>query len=312
MEVAFLFPGQGTQYVGMGTDVAAAFPEARRVAREADDVLGYEISRLCAEGPEQVLGLTEHAQPAILTLSVMLLRVLESRTSIRPAVAAGHSLGEYSALVASGALDFADAVRTVRSRGRLMQTAVAAGSGAMAAVAGLDEVAIRTICREAREVGEVLEVANFNGATQVVIAGHAAAVERAMRLAKTKGARFARPLSVSAPFHCPLMAPAGRGLAEVLRGIRFRQPRVPVVSNVDGAAVADPSAFGPRLVAQVEQPVRWDRCLETVAGLGCAQALEIGPGNVLSGLVRRMGLGLSSRPIGGAEALQELLTEGNA
>jgi len=307
MAVAFFFPGQGAQHVGMGADLAAEFPEAGEIGREADEVLGYGLSALCAGGPAEMLSLTEHAQPAILMTSVMTLRVLQARTSIRPAVVAGHSLGEYTALVAAGALDFSDALRIVHVRGRLMQEAVPAGVGAMAAIAGLDEAEIERVCADSRREREVLEPANFNGAGQVVIAGHAAAVERAALLASERGARLVRRLPVSAPFHCSLMEPAAKGLADVLEGVLFRVPAVPFVSSIDGMAVSDPSAFPARLARQVERPIRWDRCVERIVALGCSEALEVGPDNVLSGLARRMKLGVTSRPVGTAAAMRKIV-----
>lgn len=307
MAVAFFFPGQGAQHVGMGVDLAAEFPEAEEVRREADEVLGYALSALCAAGPAETLALTEHAQPAVLVMSTMTLRVLEARTRIRPAVVAGHSLGEYTALVAAGALDFRDALRIVRARGCLMQEAVPVGVGAMAAVAGLEEAEIVRVCAESRSEGEVLEPVNFNGAGQVVIAGHSVAVERAMPLARERGARLVRRLEVSAPFHCSLMAPAAQGLADVLQRVRFRSPAVSVVSSIDGTEVSDLTALPARLAEQVETPVRWDRCVEAVVALGCTEALEVGPDNVLSGLARRMKLGITSRPVGTAAAIREIV-----
>jgi [acyl-carrier-protein] S-malonyltransferase len=219
---------------------------------------------------------------------------------------AGHSLGEYTALVAAGTLDFADALRVVRVRGRLMQAAVPVGAGAMAAIVGVDDDAIEGLCTAAREHGEVLGPANVNGAGQVVLAGHAAAVERALALAKERGAKLARRLAVSAPFHCELMGSAAAQLAPILANTPMRTPRVPVLSNVDGVAMPDPAAVRERLCRQVERTVRWDRCVRTLADLGCAEALEIGPGNVLSGLVRRMGVGIRSRPVGTAVAVEQM------
>jgi [acyl-carrier-protein] S-malonyltransferase len=306
MSVAFLFPGQASQKVGMGADLAAEFPEARRVQEEADATLGYKLSALCHEGPADTLGLTEHAQPAILMTSIMVLRVLEAQAAVRPAVLAGHSLGEYTALVAAGALELADALRVVRARGRFMQEAVPVGVGAMAAVIGLDEDAITRLCDEAREGDEVLEPANFNGGSQVVVAGHATAVDRAVELATAHGARLARRLTVSAPFHCPLMAPAARRLAPLLAELPFRSPSVPIVSSVDAAEVANPATMPAHLAAQVERPVRWDRCIEAIVARGCGEALEVGPDSVLSGLVRRMKLGLSTQPVGTAAAVRDL------
>ncbi len=307
MARAFLFPGQGSQHVGMGADLVREFPEARRTMEESDDALGYALSRLCADGPESTLALTEHAQPAILAVSVAVLRVLEERAGERPEIAAGHSLGEYTALVAAGALEFGVALRVVQARGRLMQEAVSPGVGAMTAIVGVDASMIEEWCATVRRDGEVVGPANYNGAGQIVIAGHAAAVDRVAALAKDHGARLVRRLPVSAPFHCALMSPAAEALAGVLRGVPFRAPRVLLVSNLDGCLVSDPAELAQRLARQVEQPVRWDRCMATVVARGCTQALELGPGNTLSALARRMALGLTSRPVGTAAAVHELL-----
>lgn len=312
MICAFLFPGQGSQHVGMGVDLRREFPEARRTIEEADDALGYGLGRLCADGPEETLSLTEHAQPAILAASVMVLRVLEERSDNRPAIVAGHSLGEYTALVAAGVVDFGAALRIVRERGRLMQDAVPPGVGAMAAIVGIDAIRIEQWCAVASRGAEVVGPANYNGAGQIVVAGHAAAVERVAALAKGHGARLVRRLAVSAPFHCALMAPAAERLAAVLGAIPFRTPRVRLVSNLDGAVVSDPGEIGERLARQVERPVRWDRCMETVASEGCTHALELGPGNALSALTRRMDLCLTTRSIGTVGAVRELLCGSSA
>lgn len=304
---AFLFPGQGSQYVGMGADLGIEFPEARRTMQEADDALDYRLSRLCADGPEDTLALTEHAQPAILAVSVMVLRVLEARTRNRPLIVAGHSLGEYTALVAAGVLDFGIALRVVRARGRLMQEAVSPGVGGMTAIVGIDAAVIEQWCMTACRDEEMVAPANYNGAGQVVIAGHAAAVDRVAALAQEHGARLVRRVPVSAPFHCGLMRPAAQGLATLLRTVPFRAPQVLLVSNLDGAVVSDPSELGHRLATQVERPVRWDRCMATVASQGCTHVLELGPGNTLSALARRMDLGLTSRPVGTVAAVRELL-----
>ena len=304
--VALLFPGQGSQYVGMGADLRKAFPESREVMEEAESVLGYGLAALCDEGPEEALSRTEHAQPAILAVSVMVLRALESRTAVQPSAVAGHSLGEYTAMVAAGVLDFADALRLVRARGQLMQAAVPVGVGGMAAIVGLDEAAIELLCGDAGRPGEVLEVANVNGAGQVVVAGHATAVDRAVTIAKERGARLARRLPVSAPFHCALMEPAALGLAELLAGATVRVPKLPVISSIDGLPEADPHAIRERLGRQIVQPVRWDRCVRTLATLGCDEGYEVGPGNVLSGLGRRMQVGPAARPLGTAAAVERL------
>ena len=236
--IAFLFPGQGSQHAGMGKDLADNFPVARQIFEEANDALGFDLASLCYNGPEEDLKLTANTQPAILTTSIAALRALESETGLTPAFAAGHSLGEYSALVCAGALDFADAVRTVRQRGTFMQEAVPVGTGAMAAILGLDLETLNTVCNNAAE-GQVVSPANYNSAGQVVIAGHTDAVNRAIELAKENGAKRAMPLPVSAPFHCSLMTPAGERLAEVLNSIAVNEMSVPVVTNVEAAPNQD-------------------------------------------------------------------------
>lgn len=285
--IAFVFPGQGSQYAGMGKDLAANFAVARQVFEEANDALGFDIARLCFEGPEEELKLTANTQPAILTVSVAALRAVESEFGIAPACAAGHSLGEYSALVCAGALAFQDAVRTVRQRGIFMQEAVPVGVGAMAAVMGLEGAALEEVCREASQ-GEIVSPANFNSPGQVVIAGHAGAVERASALARTKGAKRALPLPVSAPFHCALMAPAGERLAEVLDTVTVHPMRVPVVSNVEAAPNQESARVKELLVSQVSAPVRWDESVLAMAQMGVSRFIEIGPGKVLGGLIKRI------------------------
>jgi [acyl-carrier-protein] S-malonyltransferase len=284
--IAFVFPGQGSQRVGMGQALAQTFPECRAVFEEADDALGAPLSRVCFEGPEEQLRLTENTQPAILTVSVAAARLLASR-GIVPAMAAGHSLGEYSAHVAAGTLAFADAVRTVRRRGRYMQEAVPVGQGAMAAILGLDGAGVAQACREAGD-GDVVAPANLNAPGQVVIAGTAAAVARAGERAKALGAKRVVPLPVSAPFHCALMQPAQDRLAPVLRALPVKPPSVPVVANVDAAPKTDgPSAID-ALVRQVSAPVRWEEVVRTLASAGIRAYVEVGPGTVLSGLVRKI------------------------
>lgn len=284
--IAFLFPGQGSQKVGMGQALAGAFPEARAVFDEADVALGESLSRLCFEGPEDRLMLTENTQPAILTASIAAQRVLAAR-GIVPAFVAGHSLGEYSANVAAGTLAFADAVRTVRNRGRYMQEAVPVGVGAMAAILGLDADSVQRACDEAAQ-GEVVSPANINGAGQVVIAGTRGAVERAGAIAKTLGAKRAIPLPVSAPFHCALMKPAEERLAPELRALATRAPAMPVVANVDAEPKRDAAAAIEALVRQVSAPVRWEAVVGRLASEGVTTYVEVGPGTVLSGLVRKI------------------------
>ena len=285
--IAFLFPGQGSQHAGMGKDLAENFPLARQVFEEANDALGIDLAALCFNGPEDDLKLTANTQPAILTTSVAALRVLHSETGIVPQYAAGHSLGEYSALVCAGALGFADAVRIVRQRGTFMQEAVPVGTGAMAAILGLDSETLDRVCRDAAQ-GQVVSPANFNSAGQVVIAGHAEAVERAMELAKENGAKRALPLPVSAPFHCSLMVKAGERLADVLAGVEVGEMTFPVVTNVEATPNQDATRVCQLLVDQVSAPVRWDETIACMVKLGVERYIEIGPGKVLAGLVKRI------------------------
>jgi len=286
-KTAFVFPGQGSQYVGMGKELCEQFPIAKRVFAEAEDVLNFSITRLCFNGPEAELKLTENTQPAILTVSVAALRVLESETELRAAVVAGHSLGEYSALVAGGALEFGDAVALVRERGRLMQQAVPSGEGAMAVLIGLDTDVVQTLCSEASQ-GEVVSPANFNGGGQVVIAGAKSAVARAMTLAKERGARKVLELAVSAPFHCALMRPAAEGLQKALDPLTIKPLNIGVVTNVEAEVNQSAQRVKPLLSEQAVQPVRWEESVKKLAELGCTRVLEIGPGKVLKGLVKRI------------------------
>jgi [acyl-carrier-protein] S-malonyltransferase len=294
----------------MAGELAAGFPEAAEALAEAESAFGGGLAALLRDGPEERLALTENAQPAILTTSIMALRVLAARSGHQPIAVAGHSLGEYTALVAAGVLDLTDAVRLVRTRGAIMQSAVPPATGAMAAVIGLTDDDVIALCQEAREAGETLAPANFNGGAQVVIAGHIAAVERAVALARDRGARLVRTLSVSAPFHCAMMTEAADRFADVLAALRFRSPALPIVCNVDGAVVSDAEALRDRLRLQMTQPVHWDRCVQALVDLGCTDALEVGPGNVLSGMLRRMHTGLSARPAGTAAALTAILDGG--
>jgi [acyl-carrier-protein] S-malonyltransferase len=285
LKIAAVFPGQGSQKVGMGKALAEAFPESRAVFDEVDKALGFELSRLCFEGPEGDLQLTTNTQPAILATSIAAWRALSSR--IKPAFVAGHSLGEYSALVAAGAIGLADAAVAVRRRGQYMQEAVPVGVGAMAAILGLDAPAIENACREAAQ-GQVVSPANINSPGQVVIAGHKEAVERAGALCKAAGAKRAVPLPVSAPFHCALMRPAQERLASDFGSIAFRDPVAPLVNNVDARVVRTADECREGLVRQVSAPVRWLEVVETLAREGVDTVIEIGPGTVLAGLVKKI------------------------
>ncbi|MCC6767226.1 MAG: ACP S-malonyltransferase [Deltaproteobacteria bacterium] len=289
---ALLFPGQGSQRVGMGARLVAEHAVARATMVEADEALEYPLTRLCFEGPEAELTRTEFCQPAILAVSVATWRALGPASGIAPRWVAGHSLGEYTALVVAGALAFRDAVRLVRLRGRLMQSAVPAGAGTMAAIVGLEDARVAELCAAAAE-GDVVSPANFNGAGQVVIAGHRAAVARATEAAKAAGARVVA-LAVSAPFHCALMTPVAAELARALAAVDVRMPSVPVVSNVEAALNADAARIRDLLVAQVTAPVRWAESMRLLRSLGCRRVVEVGPGQVLARIAQRMKLGLAS------------------
>lgn len=287
-----MFPGQGSQYPGMGKDLAGKFPAARQIFEEADDALGFALSELCFNGPAERLQLTENTQPAILTVSVAALRAMESEGFPGPDFVAGHSLGEYSALVATGALALADAVRTVRARGRYMQEAVPVEAGAMAAILGADLQVIMAACREAAE-GQVCSPANINSPGQVVIAGDTAAVDRAIELLKARGAKRAVKLNVSAPFHCALMMPAQERLSQDLERISFADPAIPVVTNVDATTVIQGDDARDALIRQVSQPVKWLSSVEFLISQGVQSFVETGPGKVLSGLMRQIDRSLS-------------------
>lgn len=284
--IAFVFPGQGSQRVGMGKALADTFPVCRETFDQADAALGEPLSRLCFEGPAETLALTENTQPAILAVSIAAYRLLASR-GLTPAFVAGHSLGEYSAHVAAGTLAFADALRIVRRRGRYMQDAVPVGTGAMAAIVGLDAAAVERACAEAAE-GQVVSPANLNAPGQVVIAGAREAVERAARRAKALGARRVLPLPVSAPFHCALMKPAEVRLDPDLRALVVSDPHIPVVANVDAEPKTDGGAAIEALIRQVSAPVRWMDVVRVLASLGARTYVEVGPGTVLSGLIKKI------------------------
>ncbi len=304
---AFVFPGQGAQKVGMGQDLVQAIPVAREVFDQADEALGYAISKLCFEGPEDELMLTANSQPAILTLSIALLRAIEAQEELTPEIVAGHSLGEYSALVCAGALSFEDAVRTVHKRGLFMQEAVPVGEGAMAAVIGMDPEDVAGLCSDAAE-GQVLCPANYNSPRQTVIAGHTAAVKRAVALVKERGG-VGKELPVSAPFHCPLMEPAAVKLAAELEQVSFSDPSIPVVTNVEAA----PNEQGPRarelLVKQVTASVRWTDSVKKMLELGVTEFHEIGPGRTLCGLIKQLDRELTTNNFETPEQVEALAWE---
>ena len=284
--IALLFPGQGSQVIGMGKELAEKYPEARQTFAEADEALGYKLSQLCFEGPEDQLRLTEITQPAILTTSVAALRVLETRMP-KPHFVAGHSLGEYSAHVASGTFSFGDAVRTVRNRGKYMQEAVPVGEGTMAAILGMDLEKVTAVCKDAGE-NQVCSPANINSPEQIVISGHTAAVERATKLADVRGAKRAKVLPVSAPFHCSLMQPAQDRLKADLTKIEMKKPVYPVACNVEAAIVTDDIRALDTLVRQVTGAVQWDPCIRLLIAQGVQTFVEVGPGKVLCGLMRQI------------------------
>ncbi len=302
--VGLLFPGQGSQTVGMGRDLFDASPAARAVFEEADDLLGFPLSRLCFEGPQEQLTATVNAQPALLTHSIAVWRAAADHVGA-VGIAAGHSLGEFSALVASGAISFADGLRTVRLRGELMHGSGQARPGTMAAILGLDDEAVEQVCAKASGDG-VCVPANYNAPGQVVVSGDRAAVERCIELAKEAGARRALPLNVSGAFHSPLMAVAEAGLAEQLSGVRFDRPAFPVVSNVTTEPVSDGATAHQLLVRQLTSPVRWTDCVRTMANAGATTFYEVGPGAVLAGLVKRIVREATVRPLGTAAHVEAL------
>ncbi|HET8711938.1 MAG TPA: ACP S-malonyltransferase [Spongiibacteraceae bacterium] len=287
-QLAFVFPGQGSQKVGMLAEIAAAYPVVEETFAEASDALGYDMWALIQQGPQEELNLTEKTQPILLTSSIALWRVWQQRGGAQPTLLAGHSLGEFSALVCAGTIDFCDAVRLVRARGQFMQTAVPVGAGAMAAVLGLEDEQIVHICRAASSGGEVVEAVNFNSPGQIVIAGTVEAVGKAIELCKAAGSKRALPLPVSAPFHTSLMRPAGDQLREAMAGLKFSAPTIPVVHNVNAQTESDPEKIKAMLFEQIFSPVQWTQCVQTLAAKGVTTVVECGPGKVLCGLVKRI------------------------
>jgi [acyl-carrier-protein] S-malonyltransferase len=308
-KIAFLFPGQGSQAVGMGRELAERFPLAAETFAEADAALGFSLSKLCFEGPEEDLRLTENTQPAIMTVSVAAARVLAAQ-GVEPGLAAGHSLGEWSAHVIAGTLTFADALRAVKARGAAMQKAVPPGEGAMAAVLALDAAQVAEACHEAaRETGLTVQAANLNSPGQTVISGAAAAVEKAAAICKAKGARRAVMLPVSAPFHCALMQPAQEEVSRVLSGIAMHDPRIPVAANVTGGLVTTADATRDALIRQVTGAVRWVDCVQSLKVAGVDLFVEVGPGKVLCGLLKQIDPELKSLNVEDAASLEKTLAE---
>jgi [acyl-carrier-protein] S-malonyltransferase len=305
--IAFIFPGQGSQAVGMGKDLADNHPIARQTFEEADEALGYKLSQVCFEGPEEQLRLTEITQPAILTTSIAAFRVLEGRIA-RPSFVAGHSLGEYSAHVASGTMTFADAVRTVRNRGKYMQEAVPIGVGTMAAILGMELEKVAVVCQDAAE-GQVCSPANINSPEQIVISGNTAAVERGAKLADERGAKRAKLLPVSAPFHCSLMKPAQDRLEADLNRLKMQRPVYPVACNVEATLVSDELRARTTLVGQVTGSVKWEQCMRLLITQGVQTFVEIGPGKVLCGLMRQIDRSRSCLNVGDEASLAKALEQ---
>jgi [acyl-carrier-protein] S-malonyltransferase len=307
-KIAFVFPGQGSQHVGMGKDLCQQFTVAKKIFAEADDALGFSLSKLCFDGPDVELKRTENTQPAILTASIAAVRVLEAETPLRAHLVAGHSLGEYTALVYAGAFEFADAVRIVRQRGGFMQEAVPQGEGAMAVILGLAMDQVRGLCREA-SAGQVVAPANDNGSGQIVIAGTRDAVARAASLAKEHGAKRVLEIPVSAPFHCELMRPAAERLRDALAAVTVHPLTVGVVTNVEAQVNQDAARVKQLLTDQAVLPVRWEETVRTLERLGCRRVLEVGPGKVLTGLVKRISSSLFAENFGAVADLARIKRE---
>ena len=307
MRVAFVFPGQGSQYVGMGRDLYETYPEAKALFDEADAIMGFPLSRLCFEGPKEELGDTINTQPALLTVSVALLRMLEL-DRLSPATVAGHSMGEYTALVAAGALDFADGLRLVRERGRVMKEAGEQNPGGMAAVLGVEAEALDEICQVAsQEAGGIVQLANYNSPDQIVISGHKEALGRALELAREQGARRVIPLAVSIASHSPLMQRAAEAFASVVAQVDFHQPRVPVVANVTAAPITTVAEIREELVKQLTSTVRWVESIQYMIAQGVTTFVEIGPKNVLTGLMRRIDKSVRTVNVGDVAGVEALM-----
>ncbi|HSB95185.1 MAG TPA: ACP S-malonyltransferase [Spongiibacteraceae bacterium] len=306
-QLAFVFPGQGSQKVGMLAEIAAVYPIVQETFAEASNALDYDMWQLVQQGPQEQLNLTEKTQPLLLTSSVALWRVWQQRNGALPSLLAGHSLGEFSALVCAGVIGFADAVRLVRARGQFMQTAVPVGEGAMAAVLGLDDEQMVQICRTATAVGGVVEAVNFNAPGQVVIAGTVAAVDKAIELCKAAGSKRALPLPVSAPFHTSLMRPAGDKLRIAMHDLEFKAPAIPVVHNVHAQPETDPQKIKDTLFEQIFSPVNWVGCVQYLAAQGVTTTIECGPGKVLGGLIKRIDKSLSCLGIEESAELEKAL-----
>ena len=312
MKVAFVFPGQGSQYVGMGRDLYETYPEARAVFDEADEILGFDLSRLCFEGPKEELDDTINTQPAIFAMSIACLKALNPLFSLNPLFCAGHSMGEYTALVAAGALDFADGLKLVRERGRLMKEAGEKHLGGMAAIIGLDAERVEEICQKAsfQLPASSIQIANYNSPGQIVISGHREALERAMELARERGAKRVVPLAVSIASHSPLMQPAAEMLRRVVEATPFRKARIPIVANVTARPIAEPEEVREELVDQLISPVRWVESIEYMIAQGVTTFVEIGPKSVLTGLIRRIDKSVRTLNVGDVVGVKAFLSLG--